>query len=41
MEAREAIDSYIAYYKNERIHSALEYAMPKEIADMSTTLKAA
>jgi len=40
-EAREAIEKYVAYYNNERIHSALEYATPKEIADASVTLKAA
>ena len=40
-EAREAIENYVAYYNNERIHSARGYATPKEIADASTTLKAA
>lgn len=40
-EAREAIDKYVNYYNNERIHSALDYATPKEIADASTALKAA
>ncbi len=40
-EAREAIDNYLTYYNNERIHSALDYATPKEIADANNALKAA
>lgn len=40
-EAREAIENYMTYYNNERIHSALDYATPKEIADASIALKAA
>lgn len=40
-EAREAIENYVTYYNNERIHSALDYATPKEIADASNALKAA
>ena len=40
-EAREAIENYVTYYNNERIHSALDYATPKEIADASAALKAA
>ena len=40
-EAREAIDNYVNYYNNERIHSALAYATPREFADASSTLKAA
>ncbi len=40
-DARGAIEEYMAYYNNERIHSALDYATPKEIADASATLKAA
>lgn len=40
-ESREAIDNYVNYYNNERIHSALGYATPKEIADANNTLKAA
>ena len=40
-EARAAIQDYVTYYNNERIHSALDYATPKEIADASISLKAA
>lgn len=40
-EAREAIDSYMSYYNNDRIHSALDYATPREIADASGALNAA
>jgi putative transposase len=40
-EARGAIEKYVTYYNNERIHSALDYATPKEIADASFALKAA
>ncbi len=40
-EAREAIDSYMKYYNEERIHSALDYATPKEIAERGLPLKAA
>ena len=40
-EAREAIANYMVYYNNDRIHSALDYATPKEIADASAALKAA
>jgi putative transposase len=40
-EAREAVEDYVTYYNNERIHSALDYATPKEIADASVALKAA
>jgi putative transposase len=40
-EAREAIENYVAYYNNDRIHSALDYATPKEVADASAALKAA
>lgn len=40
-EAREAIENYVAFYNNDRIHSALDYATPKEIADASAALKAA
>ncbi|MCK9462179.1 MAG: IS3 family transposase [Proteobacteria bacterium] len=40
-EAREAIENYVAYYNNDRIHSALDYATPKEFADASAALKAA
>ena len=40
-EAREAIENYVSYYNNERIHSALDYATPKEIADARVALKAA
>lgn len=31
-EAHQAIENYIKYYNEERIHSALDYATPKEIA---------
>jgi len=40
-EAREALDDYVFYYNNDRIHSALAYATPKEVADASIALKAA
>ena len=40
-EAREAINNYMTYYNIERIHSALDYATPKEIADASVALNAA
>lgn len=40
-EAREAIENYVAYYNIDRIHSALDYATPKEVADASAALKAA
>lgn len=40
-EAREAIEKYVRYYNEERIHSALEYATPNEIAALSITQKAA
>ena len=40
-EAREAIDNYIKYYNEERIHSALDYATPKEIAEREKPLMAA
>ena len=40
-EARAAIDEYVRYYNEERIHSALDYQTPKEIAAEKMTLKAA
>ncbi len=40
-EARIAIDTYVKYYNEERIHSALDYATPKEIAAKALTLLAA
>lgn len=40
-EAHEAISQYIAYYNNERIHSALEYRTPTEAAAAYITLAAA
>jgi len=40
-EARTAIESYIRYYNNERIHSALGYQTPNEFAATHVTLVAA
>lgn len=40
-EARAAIESYIRYYNNERIHSALGYQTPSEFAATHVTLVAA
>jgi putative transposase len=40
-EAHEAINQYIEYYNNERIHSALEYQTPNEAAAAYITLAAA
>jgi transposase InsO family protein len=31
-EAREAIEAYVTYYNNQRIHSALNYRTPSEVA---------
>ena len=39
-EARAAIDEYVRWYNEERIHSALNYQTPKETA-AKITLKAA
>jgi transposase InsO family protein len=36
-----AVDEYVRYYNEERIHSALDYATPAEIAARSITQKAA
>lgn len=40
-EARAAIEDYVNYYNNERIHSALGYRTPNEIAAAYITLAAA
>ena len=40
-EARTAIESYISYYNNDRIHSALGYQTPNEVAATHLTLVAA
>ncbi len=40
-EARAAIEAYVNYYNNERIHSALDYRTPNEIAAAYSTLAAA
>lgn len=40
-EAHEAIEKYIEFYNNDRIHSALDYKTPKEKEDEYYTLKAA
>ena len=40
-EAHEAIEKYVEYYNNDRIHSALDYKTPKEIEHEFFTLKAA
>ena len=39
--AYEAIEKYVEFYNNERIHSAIDYKTPKEIEDEFFTLKAA
>jgi putative transposase len=40
-EARAAIEDYVEYYNNERIHSALGYRTPSEFAAVYNTLAAA
>ena len=40
-EAREAIEDFVNYYNEERIHSALEYKTPNEVAAEHVTLSAA
>jgi len=40
-EARAAIEAYVNYYNNERIHSALGYRTPSEVAAAYNTLAAA
>jgi len=41
-EAWDAIDGYVRYYNNERIHSSLDYQTPSEVAaEKGVTLKAA
>ena len=40
-EARAAIEAYVNYYNNERIHSALGYRTPNEVAAAYNTLAAA
>ncbi len=40
-EAHEAIEKYIEFYNNDRIHSAIDYKTPKEFEDECNTLKAA
>jgi putative transposase len=40
-EARTAVAAYVDYYNNERIHSALNYRTPREIAAALITRKAA
>ncbi len=40
-EARAAIEAYVNYYNNERIHSALGYRTPNEVAAVYSTLTAA
>lgn len=40
-EAHAAIDAYIRFYNEERIHSALGYSTPSEFAAAHSTLKAA
>ena len=40
-EAHQAIDNYINFYNQERIHSALDYKTPNEIAATFFTLNAA
>jgi putative transposase len=40
-EARLAIEGYVNYYNNERIHSAIDYLTPSEVAAAHSTLAAA
>ena len=40
-EAREAIEAYVTYYNNQRIHSALNYRTPSEVAAAFITRAAA
>jgi putative transposase len=40
-EARQAIDDYVAYYNEQRIHSALDYRTPSEVAAAFITRAAA
>jgi len=40
-EARAAVEEYIRYYNEERLHSSLEYRTPKESAEAHLTLAAA
>jgi len=40
-EARAAIEAYVNYYNNERIHSALGYRTPNEVVAAYSTLAAA
>jgi putative transposase len=40
-EAHAAIESYVSYYNNERIHSALDYQTPAEVEAAYFALKAA
>lgn len=40
-EARAAIEAYVNYYNNERIHSALDYQTPNEVAAAYNALAAA
>ncbi len=40
-EARAAVEAYVNYYNNERIHSALGYRTPSEVAAVYNTLTAA
>jgi len=41
LEAHEAMERYIDYYNQERIHSALDYKTPNEVAASYVTRKAA
>jgi putative transposase len=40
-EAREAIEAYVTYYSEQRIHSALDYQTPSEVAAAFITRAAA
>jgi len=40
-EAREAIEAYVKYYNEQRIHSALDYQTPSEVAAAFITRAAA